>query len=193
MGTGNLLGKTWQITGEWRTKKVSTPYNFLWSFPLDLGKPPPQWKKKNTMLSWTWNTSLEECCTGLSLGAGRRRKPAGCQAILRRLLYAPETLQYWDLSFQEIFSFCKSKDWFSDHSLVYIWCYERRKKLTTCTGTTVQKLSVVLTVNLSNINAWPSCARLAPPRISRGDFFLTLFFQVMCDGLSERGTTRGLN
>ena len=30
---------------------------------------------------------------------------------------------------------------------------ERKKKLKTCTGTTVQKLSVVLTVNLSNVNA----------------------------------------
>ena len=33
---------------------------------------------------------------------------------------------------------------------------------------------------------------LLAPRISRGHFFLTTFFRVMHDGLSERGTTRSL-
>ena len=33
---------------------------------------------------------------------------------------------------------------------------------------------------------------LLAPRISRGHFFLTIFFRVTHDGLSERGTTRSL-
>ena len=38
----------------------------------------------------------------------------------------------------------------------------------------------------------PSFRVLLAPRISRGHFYLTVFFRVMHDGLSERGTTRSL-
>ena len=47
------------------------------------------------------------------------------------------------------------------------------------------------------VKSWGREARersvLLAPRISRGHFLLTIFFRVMHDGISERGTTRSLH
>ena len=47
-------------------------------------------------------------------------------------------------------------------------------------------------VKLPGLGGCPSFHVLLAPRISRGHFFLVVFFRVTHDGLSERGTTRSL-
>jgi len=55
-----------------------------------------------------------------------------------------------------------------------------------------QKITWLWKGKLLGLGSSPSFRTLLAPRISRGHFFLAVFFRVTHDGLSERGITRSL-